>query len=418
MMERGKFEKDIKKKFKGRSVRVPDSVWDNIDTELNAGLLKLYSSKSNKYKWAAVAAIFITCCSLASQFFTFEFTGEQPPEDSGYNALLEYRYASPNVPNQTWLPVSPPIFKPVIIHKKDDALISDYSVALDDKKDESRSFLKIHEVAPKRYPEYRVTLNDDIYPYIQAPSNYESISKEKEDVDEPALWAGVEAGAGNFNSINSRSLTSSVDLIGLASAIGNDFFDPSTLVTPELNSGLATSIGIDLGMKLGQKWALETGISYTNVTSNGEASINILDTYTLNVPTDDPFSRETELVIRETYDHRVDVSSSTQFTSIPVQAGYFLLDRKMSLRLNVGFAANYFVTSSLRDGNGIIKGSFDNSFNQWSFDGIGGVEIGYAFFKDLDFVLEPNYRQAITPMTIGTGGNGRFIVQAGLKYKL
>ena len=426
-MKQGKFEEDIKKKLEGESSGVPNTVWDNIEAELNIGLVKSYRSKSNRYKWTSVAAILIAICSLAGRFFTFEPTEEQLSGFSGYNALLGKKHTIPGTPEPGWSSKGFPVFKPVIIHERNDVLIAENPSALDSQKDEGRSPLEIHRVASKRYPEYSIALNGDIYPYIQAFSGNQSISKEH--ADDATLWAGVTAGAGNFNSINSNPLTSGVNLIGLASAMGNDgFINPSTLVTPEFNSGLATSIGIDLGMKLGRKWALEAGVSYTNVTSNGKASINIQDTYILDVPIttaseeDEAIvpssSREAELFIQETSNHDVAVSGSTQFTSVPVRIGYFLLDRKMSLKLNVGFAANYFVTSDLRDKNDIIEGSLDNSFNEWSFDGIGGIEIGYAVFRNLDFVLEPNYRQAITPMTIGSASNNRFIVQTGLKYTL
>ena len=426
-MARGKFEEDIKKKFEGNSVDVPNDIWDNIDAELNVSLLKSYSKKNNRYKWASIAAILLAFGSLASQFFTFESTKKPISAVSGYNALLERNYHSTRTPQRAWLPLSSPIFKPVIIHQKNDVPVTYHSPAFDKKESEDRNFPEIHKVASKRYPEYKINLKGDIHPYIQAIPNHQS--RPRRSIDEADLWAGVEVGAGNFNSLNLNSLTSGIDPIRLASAVGNDgFVSPSTSITPELNSGLAASIGVNLGIKLGQKWALEAGVSYTNVTSNGKASIDILDTYTSDASITTVLEgdgtavqsslRETELIIEETFNHNVDVSSSTQFTSVPVQVGYLLLDRKMSLKLNVGFATNYFVTSNLKDENSIIEGSLDNAFNQWSFDGLGGVEIGYTVLKDLDFILNPNYRQAITPITNGSGSNGRFILQTGLKCTL
>ncbi|MDE0470839.1 MAG: hypothetical protein OXH57_02770, partial [Ekhidna sp.] len=174
-MARGKFEADIKQKFEGKSSGVPDSIWDNIDTELNVSLLKSYSRKSNRYKWASTAAILLAFGSLAVQLFPFESTEKPISADSSYNALLERSYASTSSNLQrAWPPLDFSMFKPVIVHQRNDTPIAHHSPALDNKKNEDRNFPKIHRVASKRYPEYKINLKGDIHPYIQALPNHQS----------------------------------------------------------------------------------------------------------------------------------------------------------------------------------------------------------------------------------------------------
>ena len=182
-------------------------------------------------------------------------------------------------------------------------------------------------------------------------------------------------------------------------------------------------------MRLGEKWTLETGIAYTNVDSRGDATINVLDIYTVDNseffgPQSEPglplssSSRETSFEVQDSYDYDVDLRSNLRFTSLPVKAGYYLVDRKMSLRLNVGLAANYFIGSQVTAQNEVLNGSIDESFNAWSFDGLGGFEIGYAIFDNFDVTFEPNYRQSITPLTDSNASESRFLVQTGLKYRI
>lgn len=426
-MGQGIFEEEIKEKFEGTASKVSAKVWDNIEANLNQGLITTYATTNKRYKWVAAAAIFIAFLSFGYHLVDFEDFKQTSPYSDDYNALLQQDYSYVDAPKLDWTATYTPIFRPVIVEKESNSSDGSF-VMMEDYSEVAVRSLHTEILAPKGYVPPELQLEMEIYPYHKAPA-YRQLSKEVRR-DDNALWAGLEAGAGNFNSFNSSSLSSGVDPVSLASAIGNDgFINPTTLVNPELNNGVATSLGLDFGMNLTDKWTLEAGLAYTNVESNGRAAINVLDSYTISTLSTSPLdsdekviglsSRETEVQVEENYDHNVQVSSSTQFTSVPVKAGYYLVNQRVSLKLNLGFAANYFVTSELTGGDGIINGSFNDSFNQWSFDGMGGIEIGYSVFQNFDFILEPNYRQAITPMNIGSGANtSRFLVQTGLKYTL
>jgi len=426
-MGRGRFEEDLSQKFNRKSVKPPSKVWESIESDLNKGLLASYLTSNKRYKWAAVASIFIASLSFAYQFVDLGGFITNHQADGHYNALLSYGYTSEVPPQQRWLTRSPPIFRPIIVERGKPDTTNSYLAAESEESTDYQIKPEINFLSPKRYKPKEIEFEEEIYPYLQAPS-YRPLSRVVKR-ERNTLWAGLEAGAGNFNAISSGSLSSSVDAVSLASAVNNDgFINPSTEVNPNLNSGIATSIGLDFGMNLGKKWTLETGLSYTAVASNGDALINILDTYILGsyetLPSEEDgavlpsSSRETEVIVEENYDYSVEVTSSAQFTTVPLKAGYFLMDRRMSLRLSLGIAANYLLTSDLNGEDGIIQDA-DYSLNKWSLDGLGGFEIGYAMSNSFDFVLEPNYFYALTPMNIGSGtNNSRFIVQTGLKYTL
>ncbi len=425
-MGRGKFEREINNKLsKGGTIKAPSRVWTGIEAELNSSLLVEYSARNKRYKWLAVAAVLIAFCSIGSQLF-IQFKTDQIISTENYNVLLSGKYdlKTPNTPQtqNSYLPT----FIPIIMKVKKESITKDqvFEKRAPVSTPHSRVAL-IPNIERKHISYTEPKLDASIYNYHQT---IQFSGKSRKSSNDGGIWAGIEAGAGNFTTLNTPTILSGIDQLGLARAVGLDgFTNPNTRVNPELNNGLATTASVDVGMKLGNKWTLETGVSYTNVEFTGNASVEIVDTQTLNLFTSIPLegdqgtaSRETKVTIQKNYDYDLEVSNITRFTSIPVQAGYYLLNNnsKMSLRLNLGFAVNYFMASSLTDNLGIVNTSLSDSFNQWSFDGLGGVEIGYSIFDNFNLVLAQNYRQAITPLAEDMPNRGRFVVQTGLQYIL
>jgi len=200
-----------------------------------------------------------------------------------------------------------------------------------------------------------------------------------------------------------------------------------------MNEAIATTVGVDFGVKMGNKWTLESGLAYTAVENTGDATINVLDIYTIDNSefTGDGTlaeaginpgvsAREASVEVRQNYDHTISLTNRVQFASIPVKAGYQLIDeKKFSFKLNAGVAANYMVDGSISDPSRQILNSTNLSlYNEWSFDGIGGVELGYTLFNKFDFTIAPNYRHSLTPISTTSSSPSRFLIQTGLRYTL
>jgi len=430
----GSFEDSIKKTFEEAKIKAPKAVWSQIENGLNADFVHTYQSRQSGYKWIAAAAILLAFVSLAFQFqprYENEEAVNEVYSGESYNALLSN--------SSNWIfaqksdaRLSVGTFGNVFEGYSSKKNASSNSAETTSPENIATDILHTKALASLSPKLESAEVNGDIYPYHQGGS-YSILSKSNETKDDK-LWAGVEAGAGNFSSSmgTSNIFAGSINQSNLATALGSDgFINPSTEIDPNLGNGVATSVGLDLGLRLGERWTFETGIAYTSVDSRGDASINILDIYSVDNSeffgaagdTDLPAissssSRQRTTEVQDTYDYDVDLESSVRFTSVPLKAGYFLIDRKMSLRLNVGLAANYFMGSQVQGDNNVLNGSFNDSFNIWSFDGLGGVEIGYSIFDRFDLTLEPNYRQSITPLTEANSTTSRFLVQTGLRYKI
>lgn len=429
-MGRGSFEDIVSKKFQGVEPEISDGVWGNIENSLNSDLVAKYQASKGWYRWLTAAAILIAISS-----FAIHYTGINNYKDSvsggTYNALLSdgFKFKS-NARENFNISSNAFNWRPIVVaqrtlsqnQKGDDSDLE--NIYLDD----ANQVAIVH--LDKKSPTIELANEDHnvaVYHSVLGRTTIRKQSKNK-------FWAGVEAGAGKYSPSFSgtNSITNSVASSNVASALGaNDFVNPSTSATQNsMNEGVATSLGFDFGLKLGKKWTLESGLAYTNINNSSTASINVLDNFTTkdkaNVGVGTQELKDTPIIsgertINETssIQSEIDLNNNVQFASMPLKAGYYLLDSKFSLRLNAGFSANYLIENSLSDpSNEIVRSSQVGLYNDWSFDGIGGIEFGYTLFNKVDLTIEPNYRHSITPLSNSINTPSQFVIQTGFRYTL
>ncbi|MEO9485343.1 MAG: hypothetical protein ABJG47_17930 [Ekhidna sp.] len=419
-----KFEDNIRKKFEGQTKHTPNGIWSHIDSELNAELVSVYASRHVVYKWVSVAAMAIVVLLLGI-IYSPSFTKQTSEEIASYNAFLaeDIDFDSYLTPKLTGVKSMDLTFDKIIPNAKNEEVLIP----------EERPVFEIKGVNRRRPVLYAAVSSKDIHRYYQVGAG---IVQHKGNIDsETKMWAGLEAGAGTFNSSfeGSGTVANSLNPGALASAIGSsNFVNPTTNISEEMDQGVTTTIGVDFGVQLTKKWTLESGLAYTNMDNQGTASISVLDVYTIQnndfitngggIDGGTSFglaSREAPIEVRENFDHEVELNNNVQIASIPLKAGYFVVNRKFSLRLNAGFSANYLVAGNISDPSKQILNSENlNFYNDWSFDGVGGLELGYSIFNKFDFTLEPNYRHSITPISDVVNSPSRFVIQTGFRYTL
>lgn len=429
-MDQGKFEDSIRKKFEGQTAKTPDGIWTNIQNDLNAELVAIYAAQHQMYRWVSVAAVVIAVL-LLGVIYSPSFIEESTTEESAtYNAFL-----SNDINYNNYYTSYVTGYQPLNLSFDKYEGTESKSTYIENEATEEAKEIPSYELKSldRKRPELIATVDhSDIYRYYQAGSGIPP--RKSNSANETKMWAGVEAGAGTFNSSfgGSGAVANSLNPGALASAIGSgNFVNPTTNITEEMGQGISTTIGFDFGVQLGKKWTLESGLAYTSMDNNGTASINVLDVYTIDNNefigssngidggTQALASREATIEIRENFDHEVELNNNVQIASIPLKAGYFVVNKKFSLRLNAGLSANYLVDGNISDPSRQILNS-DNLgiYNDWSFDGVGGVELGYSIFNKFNFTIEPNYRHSITPISDAINAPSRFVLQTGLRYTL
>lgn len=441
-MAQDEFENSIREKFAGQTVKAPQNVWSGVDNALNAELVASYAAKNALYKRLAVAAMLTVALLLGVLYASTTFFRDDQSEYISYNALLSQGVDYGNYYSHTFSGLKPKklSFEKIATSEKSEANSYKNVIVADTPFIETIdvSGVEVMFMNNKRPAIQMASSPTEIYPYHQGGAGVVSFRKSlATSKSEPKTWAGIEAGAGTFdaNMNNSGALVNSLNTSELASAIGSEnFVNPTANIAQNMQEAVATTVGFDFGVQLNKKWTLESGIAYTNVDNRGVADINVSDRYTLannfrdfsvvpssangnNFIRSGESSRVTEVSMEKKYNHEVEIKNTVQFASIPLKAGYFVVDKKFSLRLNAGLAANYLVEGNITDASEqILNSKSEKLYNDWSFDGIGGLEFGYSLLKRVDFTLEPNYRYAITPINSSSSSPSRFVVQTGLRY--
>jgi hypothetical protein len=124
-------------------------------------------------------------------------------------------------------------------------------------------------------------------------------------------------------------------------------------------------------------------------------------------------------------EEQVTVNNTFQFASVPVKAGYFFLNQKFKLKLNAGLMANFYLGNVMNeDNNQFARFEFSpgdaSPYREVSFSGLTSVSLGYQILEQVNFMLEPNYTQALHPFTkdqtnFQTNPAG-FGIMAGIRY--
>ncbi len=232
-------------------------------------------------------------------------------------------------------------------------------------------------------------------------------AKENQDKDEgQSLWAGLNLGSGNFDP-NYGPPTGSANEAALAS---EDAFAPGDLeantaglpLREESSSGPAIAIGLDVGKSVGKRWVLQTGLTYGRYRVNSNTNLVFSSADEKAVPLsfqnrEALFSEEEITVTSES----VDVDNNFQILSIPVKAGFVLVDKKFNILLNAGLASDIYLGNSLNTsgdefGSYDINPGADSPYRRVHLNGLTSVQLGYQIQDNYYLSLEPSYRKALS----------------------
>ena len=170
--------------------------------------------------------------------------------------------------------------------------------------------------------------------------------KEKENAAEK-LWTSVGFAAGGFSSVNT----------GVSPSAANNTVAFTNSSVPDKQakaSGVSYSVGVNVGTKLSKRWTIQGGVNYltqssdyiaTNVVADNNfqtlkaESINELD----QLPQLADAYASSKLAPTVPYS----VNNNVKFFSVPVQAGYLLVNQKFGLQLNAGVSTDLFLENTI-----------------------------------------------------------------------
>jgi len=221
------------------------------------------------------------------------------------------------------------------------------------------------------------------------PSAFMKSKNEKETGEN--LWASLGASTGNYSpSADIGSSSSSKVLYQNTTGSGISQSAYSTTAS----KGSVFSVGMNLGKRISRRWLIQSGVSYLNQSIGYTSNFAVVDaSYTAMASVADYTSLKSfssVVAVASPYQ----ISSVNEFISVPFQAGYLLVDKKVGLQLNSGVSTDFFMQNTLTDKSGQLatysSGSGDTSpFRAVSWAGLLGTEVSYK--------IAPQYRISIAP---------------------
>ncbi|HYF69416.1 MAG TPA: outer membrane beta-barrel protein [Ohtaekwangia sp.] len=241
--------------------------------------------------------------------------------------------------------------------------------------------------------------------------------KDKKSRSAEQLWTSVGFSAGSFNSVNPNVSPPSNQTMARTN---------QTVNRQAKASGTAYSLGISVGTKLAERWVIQGGVNYLTQLSDyttdeaiGSSNLESFKAASLN-----EFKAGIDNKVISTAPYTV--NTSVRFISVPVQAGYLIVNKKVNVLLNAGVSTDMFLQNTVDpEGNGLettTQGHGDDSpYRALNFSGLVGTELSYRFADRYRLSLNPGLRYPFnsiykdnvgvdaTPLTFDIGLRFRYI---------
>jgi hypothetical protein len=233
---------------------------------------------------------------------------------------------------------------------------------------------------------------------LTAEEEKELVAKLKAQIEETILpeknkarldrWLAVGASGGSFTPQASMASGPAAMMDQMSSASA---YKGGTAAVKKPTVGTSYSLGVTVGKQLSRKWLLQTGVTYWKQRTDFQSDITQITGNQASAYSFDYASTGTaSIALTAPYD----VSSTAEFISIPVQAGYVLVDRRIGWILNGGISSDLFLSNTLADKSGQYgaytqEGGDSKLYRPLSWSGTANTEV--------NFRLSPRYRIAVVP---------------------
>ncbi|MEX2230514.1 MAG: outer membrane beta-barrel protein [Cyclobacteriaceae bacterium] len=242
------------------------------------------------------------------------------------------------------------------------------------------------------------------------------------------LWTSVGFAAGSFNTVQSVASSPAPATLYSNMSLAAPIVDQETKA-----SGYTYSMGVNVGTKISERWVFQGGVNYLTHASEYTANNVVAATNNFQqqrfraVSTNDLMhSDEADLNNKIVYSAPYNVNNSMRYLSIPMQAGYLLVNKTFGLQLNAGVATDLFLQNTIKaDSDQLDKtsqpGGADSPYRSVNLSGLLGTEVSYRFGHHYRVSLNPGIRYPFntiykselgvqsTPLTFDVGLRFRYI---------
>lgn len=454
-MERQKFEDSFKDAFKGAEVEPSDSVWTNVELDLEKASGGEMKRKLLFFQLLAAASM-VFAMGIGAVYFLSDnqVTNNQPfalqlPSDQStvatttenQNASLDNSDTSVETVNtiegksNTQANNSSvdetTTFNSVQAATVNASASSVYNSIVDNTSDSKRNAAVLQNDGTITNRKPSSTLVGFQKPTIEKPvveadpgmlllarleDEARMLNKDEEKVTyTEKIWTSFGAGAGSYDPRTSGN-SSPPPLIKSGPGIATDPAPKKSSSNP--TPGSSYSVGMSFAGKLSRRVVLQGGLSYlsqnaefTSSTSDGQkATLNEVAVNSDNSLVTSPYK----------------VNNNLKYLSVPIQAGYIVLDRSFGIQLNGGVSTDLFLQNTLTPSDKSLDkttqgAGSDSPYRTVNFSGLVGTEFSYRIGDHYRIALNPGLRYAlnsiykseidteISPMTFDVSLRFRYI---------
>lgn len=460
------FENRWKEQFEGAEAMPSASVWDRIDATVAGSEVKRYKKKLFYYQITAAASILLAL--LFGSYILFNLNSDSKPGQLVElpSAVKESESNQPNTPDTSneqiqnyvegdkYQSVTTPRVAltenrseilPVSLTSNQDEIENELKVERNYlNKNEAVTYLlepsfNVHYEKPGRKYYLQKKENPFETPYVMP------LNEEDQNEDSQKLWAGVLVSSGVFDpNINydgspdlmadaSPNTLGSVERINATSADLQSQSNSMASYKPEessYRSEMSVSYGLDFGYKFSKKFVLFSGVGYQH--NFGSTSVNTYiepteshAKYANHAIVIERASPESGLNSYNELNSEVQLNSTFEFITIPVNFGYYLVDKKFKWLMTAGVSTDIFVKNSIDDSQNLFdpiqyKLGDDSPYNPIYFNGKFGTMLNYTFLRNYQLSLEPSYRIGLSELTNDNAAfsskPSSFMISAGIAY--
>jgi hypothetical protein len=279
-----------------------------------------------------------------------------------------------------------------------------------------RTILAVNEIARKDNND-PLSVDDALEVEVDGVAVYLPELRDKKRYLQDA-WASVEFGGGlfepNYNAqgggLEARSAAFTADREMNLLASGARYDNSSVQNNEDMTAGSSYVMGMNYGTRLNKRIILQSGVQYgiyesssvTNTVFETSATTGYaLSEQTLNDPALNRVVAEGNYQIR--YEN-VELRNTFRMASVPVKAGYVIMDQKLNIMLDGGIQANLFLGNELSDpDNNLetveIRPGETSPYRTINFSAITGVTLGYSFLDNYALTVKPSYQRSINSLT-------------------
>jgi hypothetical protein len=481
-MERQEFEKSLRQAFDEAQVRPSDNVWTNIELDLERAQGNRLRKRVLFYQLLAAASVFFAIGISVSVFFFKNST--VATETSGSLAAVNSSNSTLSLPldsksqgasssnvinsarsndaqnlnslNNNDIALKPKKFASANITRltKDENPSTSLQPALERKLlmenareelnemivlNERRTLTPLTEAGTKTLKFVRPGSEIDPVALMLArlDERTKEIQKEGETKKEKKnrsenLWTSVGFAAGSFSPINAGVSNSQSPPTASVSQSNSAYAINSSVANQQARaSGITYSMGVNVGTRLSEHWLVQGGVNYLTQSSDYTATYGVFDQNfakfrpssisELQKTVTDDTPQGDKIAATAPYN----VNNSNRYLSIPMQAGYLLINKSFGWQVNAGVATDLFLqntlTADVQNPSQTNSNSSENSaYRSINLSGLMGTEVSYKFGQHYRVALNPGLRYPFgniyksssvkaNPLTFDVGVRFRYI---------